>query len=184
MNKLIALLIASIGLGGCNNSAAPTASAPPQKQFTIVDIKGDVLGMSYADYKKKHPGECNDYLGKNLCYAASTTYADLPASRSADFFHGQLLSVTYGVRHTLNLATAKQDGAELVKALESKFGGPNYDSGGLKTWDNGTISIMLSDTPANTDTFVTFILNELQKQESAETDKAKEAHQDAAKKDM
>jgi hypothetical protein len=184
MNKLIALLIASIGLGGCNNSAAPTASAPPQKQFTIVDIKGDVLGMSYADYKKKHPGECNYYLGKNLCYTPNATYADLPASRSADFFHGQLLSVTYGVRHTFNVATAKDDDAELVKALESKFGGPNHDSGGLKLWDNGTISIMLSDTPANTDAFVTFTLNELQKQQWAEMDKAKEAHQAAAKKDM
>lgn len=183
MIKLIALLIASIGLGGCNNSA-PISSAPPQKQFTIIDIKGDVLGMSYADYKKKHPGECNDYLGKNLCYTPNTTYADLTASRSADFFHGQLVGVTYGVRHTLNVATAKEDGAELVKALESKFGGPNHDSDGLKMWDNGTISIMISDTPANTDTFVTFTLNELQKQEQAETEKAKEAHQAAAKKDM
>lgn len=184
MNKLIALLIASIGLGGCNNSAPPTASAPPQKQFTIVDIKGDILGMSYADYKKNHPGECNDYLGKNLCYTPNATYADLPASRSADFFHGQLLSVTYGVGHTLNVETAKKDGAELVKAMESKFGGPNYDSANTKLWDNGTISIMLSDSPANTDTFVTFTLNELQKQESAERDKAKGAHQAAAKKDM
>jgi hypothetical protein len=61
MNRLIAVLIVSIGLGGCNNSAAPS-TIPPQKQFTIVDIKGDVLGMSYADYKKKHPGDCDDYL--------------------------------------------------------------------------------------------------------------------------
>jgi len=183
MNKLIALLIASIGLGGCNNSAPPTASAPPQKQFTIVDIKGDVLGMSYADYKKKHPGDCSDYLGKNLCYTANATYADLPATRSAGFFHGQLLDVTYAVRHTLNAETAKQDGAELVKAVESKFGGPKYD-GETKIWDNGTISIMLADSQTNNETYVTFTLNKLQEQEQAEGEKAKEAHQAAAKKDM
>jgi hypothetical protein len=140
--------------------------------------------MSYADYKKKHPGDCDDYLGKNLCYTPKATYADLPASRSADFFHGQLLSVTYGVRHTFNSETLKEDGAELVKAMESKFGGPKYDSENTKRWDNGTISIMLADSPTNTDAFVTFTLNDLQKHQWAEMDKAKEAHQAAAKKDM
>lgn len=139
--------------------------------------------MSRADYKKKHPGEC-DHLGQESCYAPSTTYADLPATRSADFFHGQLLSVTYSVHHTFNVETVKEDDAELLKAMDSKFGAPKYDSGSTKTWDNGTVSIMLQDSPATKETFITYTLKELEEQERAETAKAKEAHQAAAKKDM
>lgn len=183
MNKLIALLIASIGFGGCNNSAVPTASAPPQKQFTIVDIKGDVLGMSLADYKKKHPGDC-DHLGKDTCYGATATFADLPATRLANFFHGQLLSVTYEVHHTFNVETTKEDDAELVKAMESRFGAPKDDSGSSKTWDNGTVSIMLADSAEKKATYVTYTSKELQEQQVAEIAKDKEAHQAAAKKDM
>jgi hypothetical protein len=183
MHKMIALLIASIGLGGCNNSAAPTASAPPQKQFTIVDIKGDVLGMSFTDYKKKHLGDC-DHLGNNSCYGPNATYADLPASRLANFFHGQLLSVTYEVHHTFNVETMKEDDAELVKAMESRFGTPKDDSGSSKTWDNGTVSIMLADSAERKETYVTYTLKELQEQQVAEIARDKEEHHAAAKKDM
>ncbi len=175
---LVGALVSGVG---CNS--APATSKVPQKEFVVSDIKGDVLGMSYADYKRKHPEDCR-YMGKDNCFTSSTTYADISATRSADFFHGRLMSITYGVHHTFNSTTLKTDGAELAQAVESKFGAPKYETTSAKIWDNGTVNIMLSDSTAVNDSFLTFTLNELQRQQSAEMDKAKAAHQQAAKKDM
>ncbi|HZU33840.1 MAG TPA: hypothetical protein VFB79_22185 [Candidatus Angelobacter sp.] len=194
--SILAFLSLSILTGCTGSSSGPTAQKGldhPQvakKEWTLTDVKGDVLGMDYDAYSRRHPDECYAAIDKNVCFESNhSTYADIKAEKRAEFFHGQLVSIQYTVNHTYNEKTHSLDDAELLAAMLNKFGAPLVDQPGVKIWRNESVSIFYTNQPSERDpTYLTFTLKSLANERSAEwkkeKDKAATDHAAAAKKDM
>jgi hypothetical protein len=162
----IAMGAAALGCSGATASAPVSASLP---KFMIHDVKGDVLGMAYADYKKAHAQECTFPFGgkdgEHGCYTSGTTYAGIRASKDAEFYKGKLYWISYNVD--------PMHADELLDALKEKYGQPMTCAPDKScTWGNEEATINYSTTEKMAD--VTFWLNGPLSEQVAETQKKRE----------
>ena len=171
--KLLAGALLVLAVTGCRQGPPPAPATP----FVVHDIKGDVLGMDLAEYKKNHPDTC-DSKPPILCMER-TTYAGYSASKYASFTGDKL----YKVEYALHLSTVLSEPEKALASLQEKFGPPFSEEQKMMIWKNPSVTMTyfhyVEDEPV-----LTFISNELRG--AAEAERLEHEKQDnaARKKDM
>jgi hypothetical protein len=171
--KRPAAILCLFALTGCRQGPPPAPNIP----FVVHDIKGDVLGMSLADYKKSHPDTC-PAATPGFCME-HTTYAGYSASKYASFTGDKL----YKVEYALHLSEITSEPEKFLAALQEKFGPPHGEEQKMMLWKNPSVTMTyfhhIKDEPV-----LTFIANDLRDAAEAEHREQKKQDDAARKKDM
>ncbi|HLJ89553.1 MAG TPA: hypothetical protein VKZ53_22275 [Candidatus Angelobacter sp.] len=128
--------------------AQPT---PVAHSAPLSEVKGNVMGMPYSQYKQKHPADCQ--FDHESCIG-STTIAGVAADTSAIFFHGRLMSLSYRI--------AGWEDPQVLEDLKRKYGPPTESTSKIVKWHDDTTTLTFSRFSRYTE--IDFLCDELWKQ--------------------
>ncbi len=132
--SIILLVVLIISSAGCNSKTTKTVAQPISPIVNFTEIKGDVIGMSFSDYREKHPSEhCEVNVG---CISERQTYAGHVAIKNVSFYQGQLCKVSYEMDHY----------NDLLLKLKERYGEPTQFGKANFSWLSGGITVHFSDS--------------------------------------
>jgi len=127
----------------------------PHPSFTLGEINGDKLGMSYTQFIAKHPEQ------KKYCQAGSeacgrlSSYLGMEAFLLVYFLDDQVYEISYSSR-------SESFGPRVLAELTKTYGKPECDEGKKRvcTWSNGKETIQYHENTIN-GTSIDFVVDAL-----------------------
>jgi len=127
----------------------------PQTSFTIGEINGNKLGMSYTQFVAKHPEE------KKYCQAGAEACGRLSSCLGMEaflvvyFLDDQVYEISYSSR-------SESFGPRVLAELTKTYGKPECDEGKKRvcTWSNGKETIQYHENTIN-GTSIDFVVDAL-----------------------